>query len=179
MVGGIDAVSAVVKDGRRAESVQHRHIRRRGLTDESELASCHRQRGEIVPCHGDSTSEGFAGRLLVTKDQSGLGFGRGEPIVVRLTVAFGVDQTARLLGKLASPLEITGQQTQRGRVDPRVEPSVSLGNSFVQISSPTEQRRAIVTMGCQCVLLGESSHQGRSVLAKRDRDVGGDVDPRQ
>ena len=128
-------MSAVVKDGRRAEFVEHLHVRRNGVTDESELASCHRQRGEIVPCHGNGTGKGFAGCLPVTKDQRGLRFGRIEPIVVRLTVASGDHQTARLLGKLASSLEVAGQQTQRGRVDARVEASIPVGNCFVQISS--------------------------------------------
>ncbi len=89
--------------------VQHRLIRRGGGTHESELTPGHRQRGEIVPCHGDGTGEGLPGRLHVTKDQRRLCFGRIEPIVVGLTTrALRVTRATRLLGQLASPLEIAG-----------------------------------------------------------------------
>ena len=108
--GGIDTVPAVVESGRRAEIVEHLHVRRCGGTDESELASRHGERGEIVPRDGDSAGKGSAGRFHVSKDQRGLRFGRIEPIVVGLSLACCNHQAARLLGQLASPFEITGQQ---------------------------------------------------------------------
>ncbi len=134
-VGGIDAVSAVVEDCRRVEFVQHRQVRRRGVTDESELASCHCQCREIVPRHGDGAGKGTAGRLDVTKNQRGLRFGRVEPIVVGLTLASGDRQTARLLRQPMSSLEVARQQPQCRRVDARVEAAIPVGDCFVQVSS--------------------------------------------
>ncbi len=109
---------AVVQDQWRQKSVEDGAVGRGRLADEAELATRHRECREIVAGDQRRARQRTARFVDIAENQRGFRFGRFSPVVVgRFGIAVRRDQVAGVLGEVAGPFDVAGQESQRRGID--------------------------------------------------------------